>query len=201
MPISGEAFDRGVTGVEEPVDPNLEYRLNPSNGDCKCCVHSDVEEVDRAFMTKKISGQEAAKRLGVSPAYYSIHIHRDVQRVVKEEVASSPLVQDAIHSTINKVGELAKIFSLLVHRAQQLMKQPLDAKAEFRIKAIASEARAYCEFLMKVDGELKDSPLIVINNMNVQFQKVVEVVMEEANPSLKRKLTGMLKEMNLEAWR
>lgn len=186
---------------EESTTPDLEYRLKATVGDCKCCVHPDVKDVDRLFMTREISGQEAAKRLGVSPTYYSIHIHRDVQRVVKEEVASSPLVQDAVRSTIDKVGELAKIFELLVNRAQLLMQAPLNAKAEFRIKAIASEARAYCEFLMRVDGELKDSPLIVINNMNMQFNQVIELVMEEATPTLKRKLTGMLKEMDLEAWR
>lgn len=201
MPISDGEFDRGVIVSEESTIPDLEYRLKPTVGDCKCCVHPDVEDVDRAFMTREISGQEAAKRLGVSPTYYSIHIHRDVQRVVKEEVASSPLVQDAVRSTIDKVGELATIFSALVNRAKLLMREPLDAKAEFRIKAIASEARAYCEFLMKVDGELKDSPLIVINNMNMQFNQVIELVMEEATPTLKRKLSGLLKEMDLEAWR
>jgi len=201
MPISPEAFERGVTGSEKTTIEDLKYRLKPTVGDCKCCVHPDIEEVDRLFMTKEISGQEAAKRLGVSPTYYSIHIHRDVQRVVKEDVASSPIVQDAIRSTIDKVGELAKIFVALVDRAQLLLKAPLDAKAEFRIKAIASEARAYGEFLMKVEGELKDSPLIVINNLNLQFQKVIELVMEEAPPSLKRKLSVMLSDLNLDDYR
>lgn len=201
MPIDGEAFDRGVTGLEESTPSALEYKLNPSSRDCKCCVHEEIEEVDRLFMTGQLSGKDAAERLGVSPAYYSIHIHRDVQRVVKEEVASSPIVQDAVRSTIDKVGELSEIFGALVTRAQHLLRQPLDAKAEFRIKAIASEARAYGEFLMKVEGELKDSPLIVINNLNYQFKQVVELVMEEAPIGLKRKLSGMLKEMDLNAMR
>lgn len=201
MPIKGEAFERGVTGLEEVAPSGLDYRLNPSSGDCKCCVHEDIEEVDRMFMLKQLSGKDAAERLGVSPAYYSIHIHRDVQRVVKEEVASSPIVQDAVRSTIDKVGELAVIFGALVERAQILLRQPLDAKAEFRIKAIASEARAYAELLLKVEGELKDSPLIVINNLNYQFKQVIELVMEEAPTGLKRKLSGMLKEMNLENMR
>lgn len=200
IPISDAEFVRGSITSEEPTLSDLEYRLNPSGNDCKCCVHEDVDEVDRLFMTKAISGQEAAKRLGVSPAYYSIHIHRDVQRVVKEEVASSPIVQDAVLSTIDKVGELGTIFSSLVDRAKLLLKEPIDKKAEFRIKAIASEARAYATLLLQVEGELKDSPLIVINNMNVQFNRVVELVMEEASPSLKRKLSGMLKEMDLAAW-
>lgn len=201
MPIDGECYERGVTGMEEVAPLDLEYRLNPSSRDCKCCVHPDIEEVDRLFMLKQLSGKDAAERLGVSPAYYSIHIHRDVQRVVKEEVARSPIVQDAVRTTISKVSELGTIFCALVDRAKALLEQPLDAKAEFRIKAIASEARAYGEFLLKVEGQLKDSPLIVINNLNFQFKQVIELIMEEAPIGLKRKLSGMLKEMDLEAMR
>lgn len=200
IPIEGAAFDRGTLGKEVPrIDP-LSYKLNPSTNNCKCCVHPDIEEVDRLFLTDEISGKEAAERLEVSPTYYSIHIHRDVQRIVKEEVTKSPVVQDAIQATIDKVSELRDIFALLVDRAKLLLNAPLDAKAEFRIKAIASEARAYGEFLMKVEGELKDSPLIVINQLNVQFQRVIELVMEEAPMSLKKKLAEQLKEMNLNAW-
>lgn len=199
MPIGGDEWEAGT--IAGATQPELEYRLNPSTNDCKCCVNPLCEEVDEAFIRHEISGQEAAKRLEVSPAYYSIHIHRDVQRIVKEEVAKSPVVQNAIKGTIDKVGELASIFSALVDRAKLLLLEPLDAKAEFRIKAIASEARAYGRFLMEVEGELKDSPLIVINNMTLQFNRVIELIMTEASPSLKQKLSIALKEMDLDAYR
>jgi len=201
MPIGGDEYTAGVIATNIAPKPALEYRLNPSNNDCKCCVNPLCEEVDEAFIRSEISGIMAAERLGVSPAYYSIHIHRDVQRAVKEEVAKSPVVQGAIRGTIDKVGELASIFSALVDRANLLLQEPLDAKAEFRIKAIASEARAYGRFLMEVEGELKDSPLIVINNMTLQFNKVIELIMTEASPSLKQKLSIELKKMDLEAYR
>jgi len=173
VPIEAELFDRNIASEEESLPSDLEYRLNPSDNDCKCCVHPDIEEVDEQFLTKHISGQKAAERLGVSPAYYSIHIHRDVQRPIKENVAKSPVVRDAVITTINKVGELGSIFTGLVDRAKLLLNLELDSKAEFRIKAIASEARAYAELLLKVEGQLKDSPLVVINNLNLQFNALI----------------------------
>jgi hypothetical protein len=188
LPIPSEEFDRDRTLPEAPA---IEFRLNPSNRDCKCCVHPDIEEVDRLFMRRELSGQEAARRLGVSPAYYSTHIHRDIQRPVKEQL--SPVVAETVQTTLSKVSELGKIFSALVERTNVLLRSPLDDKAEFRIKAIASEARAYGEFLLRFEGELKDSPLIVINQLNVQFRQVIEIIMAEAPTPLKQKIAALLR--------
>lgn len=192
LPIDAEEFDRDRT---VPEAPELEYRLNPSNRDCKCCVHPDINEVDRLFMRRELSGLEAAQRLGVSPAYYSTHVHRDIQRPVKEQL--SPIVAETVQSAISQIGELGKIFSALVYRSNVLLRTPLDDKAEFRIKAIVSEARAYGEFLLRVEGQLKDSPLVVINQLNVQFRQVIEIIMAEAPTPLKQKIATLLKEAEL----
>lgn len=189
LPIDSEEFDRDRTLPEEPA---LEFRLNPSNHDCKCCNHPDINEVDRLFMRRELSGLEAAKQLGVSPAYYSIHINRDIQRPVKEQL--SPVVAETVQSAISQIGALGGIFSLLVNRANVLLNSPLDDKAEFRIKAIVSEARAYGEFLLRVEGQLKDSPLVVINQLNVQFKQVIEIIMAEAPTPLKQKIATLLRE-------
>ncbi|GAF71712.1 unnamed protein product, partial [marine sediment metagenome] len=174
MPIGPDEWEAGdIAGG--PL-PELPYKL-VTHKECKCCAHKDVQEIDEAFLRDFISGQEAAERLGVSPAYYSTHINRDILRPAKEIVANSPVVKNVVNDTLGIVTRMRNSLNRYMDRLDLLLDQGITERTEFRIKAISSEVRAWSELLLKLEGQLQDSPLIVIQNMEVRFQKVIETVM------------------------
>ena len=195
MPIGPDEWERSEAAGEDL--PELPYRL-VSHKECKCCAHETVHEVDELFLRKLMSGQEAAANLGVSPAYYSIHINRDVMRPVKEIMSSSPVIKNAVKTTLDVVQRMRNALELYMDRLETLLAQDIEQRTEFRIKALSSEVRAWSELLLKLEGQLQDSPLIVIQNMEVKFQKVIETVMAEASPELKRKLIPLLAEASVD---
>lgn len=189
MPIGPDEWERGDTAVDEL--PALSYKL-VTHKECRCCAHEDIVELDELFLRDLISGQEVADTIGVSPAYYSIHINRDVLRPAKEEIAKSPVVQGAVQDTLSIVQRMRTSLNLYMNRLELLIVEPLDQRTEFRIKALSSEVRAWAQLLLTLEGQLNDSPLIVIQNMEVNFQKIIETVMAEASPTLQRKLIPLI---------
>ncbi len=195
MPIGPDEWERGEVGGEDL--PELPYKL-VSHKQCKCCAHEDIHDIDELFLRELMSGQEAAATLGVSPAYYSIHINRDVMRPVKEIVSNSPVVKKAVRTTLDVVQRMRNALELYMTRLEKLLEQDIEQRTEFRIKALSSEVRAWSVLLLQLEGQLQDSPLIIIQNMEVKFQKVIETVMAEATPELKRKLIPLLAEASVD---
>jgi len=173
----------------------LSYRLNRRA--CKCCSHPDVKEVDLLFFQKKINQEEASRRLGCSSAYYSIHFTRDVQRPLAERV--SPVVEKVIIDVRDQVIRLREIFDKLLTRCEGLLEFPLEEVVEGRIKAIASEARQTAEFLCRLEGTLTNSPVIQINQLNIRYTKLIEIVMESLCPVCKSRLMKRLEEIEVVA--
>lgn len=174
---------------------SLKYRYNLKN--CKVCKHPDCKEVDLLFLSKKINQEEAARRLDCTPAYYSVHINRDVQRHVNEAVA--PAVGDVITTTLAQIQRIkSKIFPELIKRCEALLALPLDEVAEGRISKINKEVRKTAEFLARLEGDLRDSPLVNINMMNIKFVKLIESVNETICPMCQQKLTEKLKKLGIE---
>lgn len=152
--------------------------------------------MDLAFIKKDITQEEAARRLGVSPAYYSVHINRDIQRAIRENV--TPAVAEATAGTLQQIEEVRGIFDKLITRAKDLLDLPMEEMPEGRIRAIASEVRQYAEFFSRLSGQLHDSPLIQINQLNIKYVKLVEVVNEILCPVCKAKLMERLGEKEIE---
>lgn len=169
----------------------LGYRLNRHK--CKCCEHKDVKEVDLLFFSKQITQEEAAKRLGCSGAYYSIHFTRDVQRPLAERV--SPVVEQTIVDVASQITHMKEIFKKLLIRCDGLLNMPLEESCEGRIRAIASEARMTAEFLCRLEGSLVDSPTIQINQLNIRYTKLVELVNGVLCPHCQAALMAKLNEL------
>ena len=196
MPIGPDEWERGE--VAQPIEPDLPYRLKTFK-ECKCCVHPDCVMVNEAFMRNEMSGEEAAAKLGVSPAYFSIHINRDVVRPIKEQVVMNPIVHSAVNDTLGMVTRMRGSLGVFMDRLDILLAADIDAKTEFRIKAISSEIRGWVELMLKLEGQLSDSPMIVIQDMKMEFNQVMEVIMSEASPEFKRRLIPMI--ANLDKYR
>lgn len=166
----------------------LGYRLNRKA--CKCCSHSDVKEVDLLFFRKEITQDEAARRLGCTSAYYSIHFTRDVQRPLAEKV--SPAVDIAVVDMAGQITRMKKIFEKLLDRCEKLLELPIEEVIEGRIKAIASECRQTAEFLCRLEGTLSNAPTIQINQLEVKYTELVGLVNETLCPQCQARLMAKL---------
>lgn len=166
----------------------LGYRLNRRA--CKCCSHADVKEVDLLFFKKEITQEEAARRLGCTGAYYSIHFTRDVQRPLAERV--SPAVELAVVDVNSQITRMKTIFEKLLDRCEELLEAPIEEVIEGRVKSIASEARHTAEFLCRLEGTLVDSPTIQINQLEVKYTQLVCLINETLCPHCQAKLMAKL---------
>ena len=194
MPIGDDEWNAGtIKDINDKQDKKETPRYNLAvDYNCRCCHHPNIEDIDRQFLNKEISGIEAAEMLDVSPNYYSIHITRDVRKPAATSIATQMTKALVVSTTLEQVMRMKNLLKLLVDRAEELFSEPMNIKNELRIKAIISEARSTAEFLLRAEGQLQDSPLIVIESMNVNFQKVIELVMAEADPKLKQKISMVL---------
>jgi hypothetical protein len=169
----------------------LGYRLTRKS--CKCCAHPDVKKVDLEFFEKKINQEEAARRLECTSAYYSVHFTRDVQRPMAERV--SPAVESVVISMNDQVPRMKAVFEKLLTRCESLLDLPLEEVVEGRIRSVASEARQTAEFLCRLEGTLQNSPTIQVNQLNVKYTQLVEMVNGVLCPHCQAALMSKLKEM------
>lgn len=167
--------------------------LGPKCKLCNALRSNDTEVVKVHMQVRKgeISQQEAASRLNVSYAYFNKHYAHHIPNEV--QLAAMPMAEELAKNEINALATLQGHARQLSGRLDQWMRTSIgDPRVEAAIKMLASEVRMWIEVIEKLKGNLTTSPILQLNQINIEMQKLETIVFEELCPNCKQRLAGRL---------
>jgi len=97
--------------------------------------------------------------------------------------------------SVDKVGMLTKHLNMLDARMDTLYGESFDPKTEQAIKALLSEIRNYVRTLAQLEGELQGAPTVQLQQINVQFSTLKQLVLTKLCPSCRAMLLKALPEV------
>jgi len=139
----------------------------------------------------EITQEEAAAKLGVSYSYFNKHYAHHIPNEVA--IAAMPMAQQLAKEEINTLQILENKLQKMSERLDHWLQTPISVpQVEAAIKMLSSEVRAYIEVIEKLHGNLQTSPLVQLNQINVEMQKIDRLVFEELCPSCKVRVANRL---------
>jgi len=167
--------------------------LGPKCKLCNALRSNDPEVIAIHERVRKgaISQQEASGILKVSYAYFNKHFAHHIPNEI--QVASMPYAKDLAIKEINSLEILQSKAETMIDRLGKWLATPIgDPHVEAAIKMLASEVRAWILVIEQLRGNLQTSPLIQLNQINIEMSKLETLVMEEMCPACKVRLAGRL---------
>jgi len=170
---------------------------------CELCLYDDVEQYERDYIHKRKTVTEIVEDLnaqGVECNRYRFYNH--IKHHLKPEIAimfsgNADMLSKEI---IDKVGELIEAIDRMKGKIQSL-EHSINADADpSMIKAytgLESEFRRLIETLAKISGDMKQSQTVNVANLNVEYNAVVDQVMQDACPVCKAKFAKTLEPLIL----
>lgn len=167
---------------------------------CEICKHEDVEIVEQEFLADNISGPEAARRLNTTLAKFKSHIERHVARDVSGVLSeNAPMLAKQI---FDKTNQLIESCDRQLELIQDVTKEWKDKKKPEWISALVkleTVLTGNIEKLSKINGELRESSTMKIEQLNIQVNNMTQELIEGMCPACKMKLAPkILKSVGLE---
>ena len=165
---------------------------------CELCLYDDIEAYEQDYVSKRKTVAEIVEDLNahnLDVNRYKFYNH--IKHHLKPEVAlafsgNADMLSKEI---VDKVGELIEAIDRMKSKIVGL-EHSINADAEpAMIKAytgLEAEFRRLIEALAKLSGDVKQSQSIHINTLNVEYDKVVDQVMQDVCPMCKAKLAKTL---------
>lgn len=167
---------------------------------CELCKHEDIEEVELAFLNENISGEEAARRLKTTRAKFKTHIERHLKKDIAGSLsANAPTLAKQI---FDKTNQLIESCDRQLELITDVTKEWKDKKKPEWITALVkleTVLTGNIEKLSKINGELKESSSMKVEQMNIQVNNMTQELIEGMCPACKVKLAPkILKSVGLE---
>lgn len=150
---------------------------------CTVCIHSEVEQIDKALIEGESSQRSLAKRFKVSRAAVSRHfLHHLPGRIAGDHEAGD------IPGASDNLTRLEMLYT----QVQGILKEAREARTwHVCLEAIKGAARLI-ELSSKITGELRPEVSIVLNPEFVTIQTVIIKALEEF-PQARMKVVEALK--------
>jgi len=151
-------------------------------------------------MSKVFAGNltyvEAAKelRLPTSTVWHCFSEHWSVE--AEGEKVTLRLLQQA-ETTEDFVTLLRKSIKKFILRLETAMEMPVTSYNEGAITKLSAELRALMRDILEFEGKLKSTPLIQLNVLQVQLQKLTSFLFSELCEGDRQKLLKILPELAL----
>ena len=167
-------------------------------GGCSLCLYEDIEKYEHDYINKRATVAEIVDELKAEKVdcnRYKFYNH--IRNHLKPEVAmilskNSDLLANEL---VDKVGEIIMMFDQVKVKIEELDKGISADSQPAMIKAytgLVSEGRRLVEALASIQGELKGSTRIHINNLNVEYDAMREQVLQDVCQNCRVKLAKTL---------
>jgi hypothetical protein len=167
---------------------------------CVVCKHEDVEQVELDFLGENINGEEAAAKLDCTLSQFKRHIDMHLKKDIALHLSSNaPALAKMI---FNKTNQLIESCDRQLKLISEVNKEWKDKKKPEWITAIVkleTVLSSNIEKLSKINGELKESSSMKVEQMNIQVNNMTQEIIEGMCPQCKVKLAPViLKSVGLE---
>lgn len=167
-------------------------------GGCNLCLYDDIEKYEQDYIKKRSTVIEIVEELqaeNVECNRYKFYNH--MRNHLKPEVAMifSQNADLLAKELVDEVGEIIMMFDQVKGKIEAL-DHTINADAEpAMIKAytgLVSEGRRLVEALATLQGKLEGSSHIHVNTLNVQYNNMMDQVMQDVCQNCKVKLSKTL---------
>lgn len=177
----------------------MDEELN-SLRNCELCRHEDIEKVELAFLHEEISGEEAARRLNCGIQKFKTHIDNHLKSDIALALSSNaPVLAKQI---FNKTNQLIESCDRQLDLIGEVTKEWKDKKKPEWITALVkleSVLTSNIDKLSKINGELRESSTMKVEQMNIQVNNMTQELIEGMCHACKTKLAPViLKSVGLE---
>jgi len=200
MPIGQETFETGELPSKQPILPKaVEVYARKTLSKCKLCSNPNRADYEKNWFNRTTTLKEVAKETGMSEDKVSEHMNLHVKFEVQHKVASD-YTDELAELVVDKIGILRKHTLKLNTRLTDLLNEPRDPKWEQSIKAISSELRNYIRTLAQLEGELQQAPVIKLQQINVEYNTLKQLILTKLCPRCKKLLFKTLPEVEQEVF-
>jgi len=165
---------------------------------CALCLYENIEEYEDDYIHKRQTVGEIVdtlKEAGVDVSKTKFYNH--IQHHLKTEAALiySKNAELLASEVVDKVEELIQNIDNMRDKMEAI-EHSINSEADpSMIKAyvsLAGELRKTVEILAKLQGEFNTSQHVHVNNLNIEYNTVVEQILQDACPQCKIKFTKTL---------
>jgi len=167
---------------------------------CVLCKHENIAEVELAFLHEEISGQEACRRLNCGASTFKNHIEKHLKKDIAGVLSeNAPSLAKHI---FNKTNQLIESCDRQLDLIEDVTKEWKDKRKPEWITALVKleqNLRSNIDQLTKINGELRESSSMKVEQMNIQINNMTQELIEGMCPTCKARLAPViLKSVGLE---
>jgi len=161
----------------------------PALRNCGICKHERVAEVERDFLSEKITPREATELLGCTFNGLKTHIEKHLKHDIAGSLSeNAPILAKQIFDKGNEIIESCdRTLSLIksVTKEYENKKKPEWVSAIVKLETLLSNNIAN---LTKMHGELRESSTIKVEQLNIQVNNMTQELIENMCLACKTKL-------------
>lgn len=167
---------------------------------CAICKHEDVEQVELDFLEENINGEEAAAKLNCTLTQFKRHIEMHLKKDIAAHLSTNaPVLAKRI---FDKTNQLISSCDRQLELISEVTGEWKDKKKPEWITALVkleTVLTSNIEKLSKINGELKESSSMKVEQMNIQVNNMTQELIEGMCNNCKTKLAPViLKSVGLE---
>jgi len=148
--------------------------------------------LEEKYFRKEITQTEIARIVGLSEQQVSEHFRYHVPQQVSMIIASKT-GQELAEIVVDKLGLLKKHIVKLDEKVVALYNlNTLDPSTVQSIKALVSELRNFIKDSALLEGELRAAPTIKLQQINLQFNQLKQMVLHELPKEYQEKVLQAL---------
>ena len=162
--------------------PIQDKSYEESSVDCQVCRHPRRAEIVAAVQQEHMSIEEGARTLGVSKTVLWRHLRF-------HEVTDA----DVLQGKFDSLEILCEIASILRQRLQEVKNLPAGTLVNERIlELVTRNLRQTIMDIEQLTGRLRTAPLIQLQQVYINYEKMLTVVLQNLCPDCQRKVRQAL---------
>jgi len=165
---------------------------------CSLCLYDEIEDYENDYINKKQTVEEIVATLKVLNVDVSrTKFYNHIQHHLKTEAAViySKNAELLASQVVDKMKELIENIEKMRDKMQAIEDSISSESDPSMIKAyvsLAGELRKTVEIIAKLQGDFSTSQHVHVQNLNVEYNTVVEQILQDACPQCKVKFTKTL---------
>lgn len=151
-------------------------------------MNPEIRQLEKDYVEHRIIAADIAKDLDISTQTWYSHIKYHLTPQVIQALSVNAEVM--ANQVVDKIGSLIDILDILGKEIENAQDKTSIVENDKRMKALTgliAEKRKTIEVMAKLQGEYKDSAVIKVSNINIEYNNIMGMVMQDACPMCKQK--------------
>jgi len=171
----------------------------PELRNCEICKHDHIDEIERQFLSEQITGKEAARLLDVGQSTFKNHIEKHLKKDIAIALSANagPLAKRIFNKTNELIESCDRILDTIkdVTEEWKNKKRPEWVGALVKLEIVLGNN---IERLTKIQGELRESSVMRIEQLNIQVNNMTQELIEGMCSSCKTRLAPRILEVAMD---